>query len=45
MAKTSTPTPSPKPMTVPAAARIQSAEARTHGGKVSNDGFAARRSA
>jgi hypothetical protein len=42
MAKKSTPAPSPKPMTVPVAARIQSAEARIHGGKVSGDGFAAR---
>lgn len=42
MAKKSTPAPSPKPMTTPAAARIQSAEARTHDGKVSGNGFAAR---
>lgn len=36
------PAPSPKPMTVQAAARIQSTEARIHGGQVSGDGFAAR---
>lgn len=42
MAKKSTPAPSPKRMTTPAAARIQSVEARIHDGKVSGNGFAAR---
>ena len=42
MVKKSTPAPAPKQMTVPAAARIQSAEARINDGKVQSDGFAAR---
>ncbi|WP_157040330.1 hypothetical protein [Polaromonas naphthalenivorans] len=45
MAKKSTPAPSPKRMTTPAAARIQSAEARIHDGKVQSGGVATRRSA
>jgi hypothetical protein len=43
MAKNSTPpSPASTPMTTPAAARIQAAEARGNGGKVSSGGFAAR---